>query len=58
MPALRATAATQPDLGAKIVAVASLAGVAALVSAIARLSRYAAIPNIAVIRPGPQLWRA
>jgi 3-oxoacyl-[acyl-carrier protein] reductase len=123
MPALRATAATQPDLGAKVVAVASLAGIAAepglagygatkaalislcesiivaeadtgvtataispgyvdtdmtewlhdkidpatmirasdiaaLVSAIARLSRYAAVPNITVTRPGPQLWRA
>jgi 3-oxoacyl-[acyl-carrier protein] reductase len=123
MPALRATAATEPELGAKVVAVASITGVAAeqglaaygatkaalialcesiivaeadtgvtataispgyvdtdmtgwlhdkidpatmiragdiaaLVSAIARLSRYAAVPNITVTRPGPQLWRA
>jgi len=32
--------------------------IAVLVSAIARMSRYAAVPNIAVTRPGEQLWRA
>jgi NAD(P)-dependent dehydrogenase (short-subunit alcohol dehydrogenase family) len=32
--------------------------IAILVSAISRLSRYAAVPNIAVTRPGDQLWRA
>ena len=32
--------------------------IAILVSAISRLSRYAAVPNIAVTRPGEQLWRA
>lgn len=32
--------------------------IAVLVSAIARLSRFAAIPNIVVSRPGPSLWRA
>jgi 3-oxoacyl-[acyl-carrier protein] reductase len=123
MPALRATAAMQPELGSKIVAIASIAGmaadsglavygatkaalislcesiivaeaetgvtataispgyvdtdmtswlhdridratmiratdIAALVSAVSGLSRYAAVPNIAVTRPGTQLWRA
>jgi 3-oxoacyl-[acyl-carrier protein] reductase len=32
--------------------------IAVLTSALARLSRYAAVPNIAVTRPGDQLWRA
>jgi len=32
--------------------------IAILVSAMARMSRYAAVPNIAVTRPGEQLWRA
>jgi 3-oxoacyl-[acyl-carrier protein] reductase len=32
--------------------------IAILTSALARLSRYAAVPNIAVTRPGDQLWRA
>lgn len=32
--------------------------IAELVSALARLSRFAAVPNIAVTRPGEQLWRA
>lgn len=32
--------------------------IAELVACLTRLSRYAAIPNIPVTRPGPQLWRA
>lgn len=32
--------------------------VAELVSAVTRLSRWAAVPTIAVTRPGPHLWRA
>jgi|ERR1700722_2186232 len=32
--------------------------IALLVSAVAHLSRYAAVPNIAVTRPGDQVWRA
>jgi 3-oxoacyl-[acyl-carrier protein] reductase len=32
--------------------------VALLVSAISRMSRYAAIPNVAITRPGTELWRA
>ena len=32
--------------------------IATLVSAISRLSRYAAVPNIVVSRPGAPLWRA
>jgi 3-oxoacyl-[acyl-carrier protein] reductase len=32
--------------------------IAELVATITRLSRSAAVPNIAVTRPGPQLWRA
>lgn len=32
--------------------------IAELVATIGRLSRWASVPNIAVIRPGPQLWRA
>jgi NAD(P)-dependent dehydrogenase (short-subunit alcohol dehydrogenase family) len=32
--------------------------IAELVSAISRLSRHAYVPNMAVTRPGPQLWRA
>jgi NAD(P)-dependent dehydrogenase (short-subunit alcohol dehydrogenase family) len=32
--------------------------IAILTSALTRLSRFAAVPNIAVTRPGDQLWRA
>lgn len=32
--------------------------IAILASALTRLSRYAAVPNVAVTRPGDQLWRA
>jgi NADP-dependent 3-hydroxy acid dehydrogenase YdfG len=32
--------------------------IAELTLAVCRLSRHAAIPNIVVTRPGPQLWRA
>jgi 3-oxoacyl-[acyl-carrier protein] reductase len=32
--------------------------IAILASAVTRLSRFAAVPNIAVTRPGDQLWRA
>jgi 3-oxoacyl-[acyl-carrier protein] reductase len=34
------------------------ADVAELAVALCRLSRYAAVPNIVVTRPGPNLWRA
>jgi NAD(P)-dependent dehydrogenase (short-subunit alcohol dehydrogenase family) len=32
--------------------------IAILVSAISRLSRFASVPNVAVTRPGNQIWRA
>lgn len=123
LPALRATARLEPDIGTKIVAISSITGmvgeldlaaygatkaalislcesvivaesdrgvsatsispgyvdtnmtewmndripadtmirahdIAILVSAISRLSRNAVVPNIAVTRPGKQIWRA
>jgi NAD(P)-dependent dehydrogenase (short-subunit alcohol dehydrogenase family) len=36
----------------------SAGDIAELVACLTRLSRYAAIPNIPITRPGPQLWRA
>ena len=36
----------------------SAGDIAELVACLARLSRYAAIPNIPITRPGPQIWRA
>jgi len=36
----------------------SAADIAELVSSVTRLSRWAAVPAIAVTRPGPHLWRA
>jgi 3-oxoacyl-[acyl-carrier protein] reductase len=36
----------------------SAADIAELACSVTRLSRHAAVPNIAVTRPGPQLWRA
>jgi 3-oxoacyl-[acyl-carrier protein] reductase len=36
----------------------SAGDIAELAACLTRLSRYAAIPNIPVSRPGPQLWRA
>ena len=43
-------------IGAEVMIRAS--DIAILVSAIARLTRYAVVPNIAVTRPGDQIWRA
>lgn len=36
----------------------SAGDIAELAACLTRLSPHAAIPNIAITRPGPQLWRA